>query len=96
MRGAYLLVGNGKNGSRGGVGSNYGDGEYELEIGQSQNASTKMLALCAHYDEIVEHLGTSNSHIGQLILSSIKKEELRLNELYDQSVKSQSVEIDLR
>jgi hypothetical protein len=96
MRGAYLLVSNGKNGSRGGVGSNYGNGEYELEIGQSQSASTKMIALCAHYDEIVEHLGASNSHIGQLILSSIKKEELRLNELYDQSVKNQSVEIDLR
>ena len=67
-------------GSRGGVSSNYGDGEYELEVGQYQNASCEMLALCVYHDEIMEFLDNCNSPIGRMILNGIKKETKELDQ----------------
>ena len=57
MRYAYLNNSNPDSfGSRGGVTHrHYGD-EYELEIGQNQNASSELLALCVYSDEIMEFL----------------------------------------
>lgn len=81
MRYAYLMKGDGTNyGSRGGVTSGYSDSEYELEIGQNQNASPELLALCVHADEIMEFLENCNSPIGRMILNGIKKETKELDQ----------------
>jgi len=75
MRYAYLKTSDSRNGgSRGGVTSGYCGNEYELEIGQNQNASPELLALCVHADEIIEFLEKCESPIGGMILSGIKKE----------------------
>ena len=76
MRYAYLKRHTpNEGGSRGGVTSGYSGGnEYELEIGQNQNASPELLALCVHADEIMEFLEKCDSPIGGMILSGIKKE----------------------
>ena len=81
MRYAYLNNGDHEiNGSRGGVTHrHYGD-EYELEIGQNQNASSELLALCVYSDEIMEFLEKCNSPIGGMILSGIKKETKELKD----------------
>lgn len=72
MRGAYLKSSSHNNkGCRGGVGSF--DGDYELEIGNNQNASPQMLALCMLIDEITEHLKTSESSIGKMIYQQYVK-----------------------
>ena len=82
MRYAYLMKSDKEHGggSRGGVSSNYGDGEYELEVGQYQNASCEMLALCVYHDEIMEFLDNCNSPIGIMILNGIKKETKELDQ----------------
>jgi hypothetical protein len=78
MRFAYLKARTSIGGSRGGVSSNRrcnGDGDdYELEIGQEQNASPELLALCVHADEIMEFLEKCDSPIGGMILGGIKKQ----------------------
>lgn len=66
-----LSIGNG--GCRGGVGSNQPDGDYELEIGNDLNASSKMVALCVLHDEIIEFLEKSDSPIGHLIHLTYKQ-----------------------
>ena len=82
MRYAYLMKSDGERtgGSRGGVTSGHSDGEFELEIGQYQNASPELLALCVHADEIMEFLENCNSPIGRMILNGIKKETKELVE----------------
>ena len=82
MRYAYLMKSDGERtgGSRGGVTSGHDHGEYELEIGQNQNASPELLALCVHADEIMEFLENCNSPIGRMILNGIKKETKELVE----------------
>lgn len=77
MRGAYLVCGNGVGGSRGGVGSGHGD-DYELEVGQSQNASPRMLALCVLVDEVEEFLRLSKSPLSAMILHQWDVETCRL------------------
>jgi len=85
MRYAYLKNNTpDSQGSRGGVthalsDRYYGD-EYELEIGQKQNASPELLALCVYSDEIMEFLEKCASPIGGMILSGIKKETKELND----------------
>lgn len=77
MRHAYLTKrDNVYGGSRGGVGGY--DNEYELEIGQNQNASPEMLALCVYSDEIMEFLESIKSPISSMILRGIKEETERL------------------
>jgi hypothetical protein len=95
MRYAYIKVGNGKNGCRGGVKGQHGDGDYELEVGQSQNASTEMLALCAFYDEVMEYLKKADSPIGQLLFKAIRTETNRLSEEYQASVESDRSKLQL-
>jgi len=74
MRFAYLKTTTTRDGgSRGGVSSGVYD-EYELEIGQNQQASPELLALCVYADEIMEFLEKCNSPIGGMILSGIKKQ----------------------
>lgn len=82
MRYAYLKRHTpNEGGSRGGVTSGYSGGnEYELEIGQNQNASPELLALCVHSDEIMEFLEKCDSPIGGMILSGIKKQIKELKE----------------
>ena len=82
MRYAYLMNSDGERigGSRGGVTSGHDYSEYELEIGQNQNASPELLALCVHSDEIMEFLEKCDSPIGGMILSGIKKQIKELNE----------------
>ena len=81
MRYAYLIRSNGERGSRGGVTSGYSGGnEYELEIGQNQNASPELLALCVHADEIMEFLEKCDSPIGGMILNGIIKETKELEQ----------------
>lgn len=77
MRGAYLVCGNDIGGSRGGVGS--GDSnDYELEVGQNQNASPRMLALCVMIDEIHEFLRLNKSPLANMILHKWDVETNRL------------------
>ena len=84
MRGAYLRPRSvdRTGGSRGGVGGFWDDRasgpDYELEIGQGQNASPEMLALCAHYDEIMELLDVSKSPLAAMVKKSITNEAGRL------------------
>ena len=89
MRYAYLKRHTpNEGGSRGGVTSGYSGGNeistyfetYELEIGQNQNASPELLALCVYSDEIMEFLEKCDSPIGGMILSGIKKQIKELNE----------------
>ena len=81
MRRAYLFPSDGSGGTRGGVA--VADGEsFELEVGNRQAASTQMLALCAHYDEIMEYLKLTDSHVGRIICSSIEAEERRLAQVF--------------
>lgn len=84
MRYAYLMNSNGNGertgGSRGGVTSRHDYGEYELEIGQNQNASPELLSLCVHADEIMEFLDNCDSPIGIMILNGIKKETKELDQ----------------
>lgn len=82
MRYAYLKRHTpNEGGSRGGVTSGYSGGnEYELEIGQNQNASPELLSLCVHADEIMEFLEKCDSPIGGMILSGIKKQIKELKE----------------
>lgn len=82
MRYAYLMNSDGERigGSRGGVTSGRDYGEYELEIGQNQNASPELLALCVHADEIMEFLDNCDSPIGIMILNGIKKETKELDQ----------------
>ena len=85
MRHAYLqrsgCLGSDNGGSRGGVTSGYSGGnEYELEIGQNQNASPELLALCVHADEIMEFLEKCDSPIGGMILNGIIKETKELEQ----------------
>ena len=82
MRYAYLKISDSRNEeSRGGVTSGYSGGnEYELEIGQNQNASPELLALCVHADEIMEFLDNCDSPIGIMILNGIKKETKELDQ----------------
>ena len=86
MRYAYLKISDSRSEeSRGGVTSGYSGGnEYELEIGQNQNASPELLALCVHADEIMEFLEKCESPIGHMILDGIKKQIKELNQkLYE-------------
>lgn len=79
MRGAYLHKGSPDNkGCRGGVGS--GDGDYDLEIGNSCNAKVEMVAMCTLMDEIKEFLLISNSPIAGLIARAWDAETKRLRE----------------
>lgn len=82
MRYAYLKRHTpNEGGSRGGVTSGYSGGnEYELEIGQNQNASPELLSLCVHADEIMEFLEKCDSPIGGMILSGVKKQIKELKE----------------
>lgn len=70
MRGAYLKpCGSDRHsGSRGGVGSGDNGTDYELEIGQSQNASCDMLAHCVLIDEIHEFLRKTDTPLARMIL----------------------------
>lgn len=68
MRGWYLNPGDEDHrGCRGGVGSRHRDGSYDLEIGQSCNASNDMIALCVMADEVLTYLKNSDCPIGQLL-----------------------------
>ena len=80
MRGAYLKpCDSGHTGSsRGGVGSAGDSPDYELEIGQSQNASCEMLAHCSLIDEIHEFLRKTDSPLARLILAQYRDEVQRL------------------
>ena len=82
MRYAYLMKSDGERtgGSRGGVTSGHDYGEYELEIGQNQNASPELLALCVHADEIMEFLEKCESPIGRMILNGITRETKELEQ----------------
>lgn len=82
MRYAYLMNSDGERigGSRGGVTSGHDYGEYELEIGQNQNASPELLALCVHADEIMEFLEKCESPIGRMILNGITRETKELEQ----------------
>ena len=92
MRGAYLHARHDEpraSGCRGGVGSSYDYGSsenYELEIDGNADASTEMLSLCTHYDEIMEYLQIGQSHIGGMILDSIRREKKRLDGLLEESI----------
>lgn len=79
MRGYYLnRSANVDRGCRGGVGSK-SDGDYELEIGHAKNCSPEMMAICVHYDEIIEYLELNNeSSIAIMILRSIKNTTERI------------------
>jgi len=85
MRHSYLSNSdNVYGGSRGGVS---GDGDnYELEIGERQNASTEMISLCVYIDEVMEFLECSNSSIGSMILRGIKAEQKRLEKCLHKTV----------
>jgi len=78
MRNAYLTKSHYAGGCRGGVGSD--NGTYELEIASDKNASPKMLALCAHVDEIMALLESSTCPLAQMVYNSIKQETKRLAE----------------
>lgn len=80
-------------GCRGGIGYNkmYSEmgEEYELEIGNNANASVKMVALLAHYDEVMALL--ENNHagpLGTLVLASIERETVRLEEAYEERARA--------
>ena len=84
MRHAYLLPNSqgsdGIGGSRGGVSGGGENPDYELEIGQNQPASAKMLALCVYIDEVMEFLESCKSPIGYMIYRGIKAEQKRLQD----------------
>lgn len=92
MRSAYLRpVGTNPKGSRGGIGTDTDDGNYELEIGSSQYASPDMVALCVHIDEIFEYLiaKSDESPIARLLLHSLEETRKRLEKgLDDESLGS--------
>ena len=79
MRGYYLRKSDSsqRGGSRGGVGSDNEYGDYDLEIGNSQNADHEMVALCVMIDEVREFLKLSSSPLAGLILH--KWEEVTKN-----------------
>jgi hypothetical protein len=91
MRRAYLFQSDDSNGTRGGVTNTDGD-LFELEVGNRQAASTRMLALCAHFDEIMEYLKLVDSHVGRMIYSSIEAEERRLLAEYSDRMASPTVQ----
>ncbi len=70
MRGYYLKKSdsNQRGGSRGGVGADNEFGDYDLEIGNSQNADHEMVALCVMIDEVREFLKVTPSPLAKLIL----------------------------
>lgn len=74
MRSTYLRSGSPDNrgGSRGGVGSGNHD-DYDLEIGNNQNADPEMLALCAMVDEMREYLNLVQSPIAKVLLHQWKQ-----------------------
>ena len=82
MRHAYLTNpgagGNDIGGSRGGVGGDGYETDYELEIGQNQYASAEMLSLCVYIDEVMEFLESCKSPIGYMVYRGIKAEQKRL------------------
>jgi hypothetical protein len=71
MRGYYLNSRTNEDcgGCRGGVGS--GEEDYEVEIGNQCHCSIEMMALMAHYDEIMEYLKLEDSPLAKMILRSL-------------------------
>lgn len=62
------------NGSRGGIGEHHHDlvaSSYALEIGGNCKADTKLLAVAAHADEIMELTRRSDSPLARLVWRSI-------------------------
>ena len=53
-------------------------GEYELEIGEDSNCSISMLALCVHYDEILQYIEQQDDPLGKLLLQSLRQKEYEL------------------
>lgn len=80
MRHAYLRKTDldESSGCRGGVTTEDDPAEYELEIGNSCNASCRMLALCSLVDEVEEFLKMTDSLLAKMILSRWSEEKNRL------------------
>ncbi len=90
MRHTYLLHSKpDENGCRGGVGAADMDGvfsEYSIEIGHGCNGNPRMLAFCAHMDEIEEILlHNTNSTLTSMVLKSWQKTEKDLKKQFKDS-----------
>lgn len=99
MRHAYLKRSRANStANRGGVGDSHGTG-YELEIGNGKPASTNMLSLCVHYDEIMKFLEQSSCPLAKMLLRSINLEKKKLDDVLNESdqnpTKEQSHEPDI-
>jgi hypothetical protein len=82
MRACYLNVGNYDwEGCRGGVSSHWNENGYELEVGEQCYASTAMVALCAHIDEVTEYLRMTErmSPMASMILLSYADLQTKLD-----------------
>jgi len=77
MRRAYLRPRHSDGGCRGGVSYDHGEG-YELEIDGNADCSPEMMALAAHYDEIMIVLEKLGGPLGWMVKLSIDDEAKRL------------------
>ena len=59
-------------GARGWVKTDDDSGEYELEVGAKMDCSPEMLALCVHYDEVMELLREVPSPLAAMTVRSIE------------------------
>ena len=96
MRHAYLLHTNpGAEGTcRGGVGAADPDGnDYSIEIGHGLRGDPRMMAFCAHMDEIEEILlHNTTSKLTAIVMQSWWDEEKRLKKEFEDSKNYPAIE----
>ena len=95
MRYVFLMKGEpGETGCRGGVGTaNLDDSEYAIEVGCGLRCDPRMLAFCAHMDEIEEILlHNTTSKLTDMVMQSWWDEEKRLKKEFEDSRKYPAIE----
>ena len=95
MRHAFLLHSEpGESGCCGGVGTaDMDSSEYSIEIGHGLRGDPRMLAFCAHMDEIEEILlHNTASKLTAMVMQSWWDEEKRLKKEFEDSRKYPAIE----